>query len=117
MLRAAGSDSELCQLELVGFGVSHDALAAALCESWGLGAAAVAAVRHHVAVQAGGELPALPQRRSISALSALAHALLSGERSVQEVAARVAPQVPLDETLVLRAVARVSEQLGLGDPA
>jgi HD-like signal output (HDOD) protein len=117
MLRAASSDSELCQLELVGFGVSHDALGAALCESWGLGAAAVAAVRHHVAVQAGAGLPALPQRRSISALSALAHALMSGECSVAEVAARVAPQVPLDETLVLRAVARVSEQMGLGDAA
>jgi HD-like signal output (HDOD) protein len=40
MLRAAGSDAELCELEHKGFGVSHDALGAALCESWGLGPAA-----------------------------------------------------------------------------
>jgi HD-like signal output (HDOD) protein len=110
MLRAARSDTELCQLEVAGFGVSHDALGAALCESWGLGPAAVAAVRHHVAVQAGGDLPATPQRRAICALSALVHALLSGERSLDEVVARVAPQVPLDETLVHRAVERVQDQ-------
>ena len=115
MLRAATSDTELCQLEVVGFGVSHDALAAALCESWGLGPAAVAAVRHHVAVQAGGDLPAAPQRRAVCALSALAHAVLSGERSIDEVVAQVAHQVPLDDTLVLRAVARVQEQMAAVD--
>lgn len=115
MLRAASSDSELCQLELAGFGVSHDALGAALCESWGLGPAAVAAVRQHVAVQAGGDLPPVAQRRSICALSALAHALLSGERNVDEVVTRIAVQVPLDETLVQRAIARVSEQMALRD--
>jgi hypothetical protein len=75
----------------------------------------VAAVRHHVAVQAGGDLPAAPQRRAVCALSALAHAVLSGERSVEEVVAQVAPQVPLDDTLVLRAVARVQEQMANGD--
>ena len=42
MLRAAHGDAELVSLEHAGFGVSHDALGAALCESWGLGAAAVA---------------------------------------------------------------------------
>jgi len=36
MLRAATSDVELAELEHAGFGVSHDALGAALCESWGL---------------------------------------------------------------------------------
>jgi HD-like signal output (HDOD) protein len=111
MLRAAGSDSELAQLEVVGFGVSHDALGAALCESWGLGPAAVASVRHHIAVQAGGALPDAPQRRSICALSAIAHAVLSGEQAVAEVVARIAPQVPLDETLVSRAVQRLTEQI------
>jgi hypothetical protein len=63
-----------------------------------------------VAVQAGGDLPATPQRRAVCALSALVHALLSGERSLDEVVARVAPQVPLDETLVHRAVERVQDQ-------
>ena len=48
MLRAAANDTVLCELEIAGFGVSHDALGAALCESWGLNAAAVVSVRHHV---------------------------------------------------------------------
>jgi HD-like signal output (HDOD) protein len=48
MLRAAGhypaGDPELVTLEHAGFGVSHDALGAALCESWGLGPAAAGSV-------------------------------------------------------------------------
>jgi hypothetical protein len=72
MLRAARNDSELVSLEHAGFGVSHDALGAALCESWGLGAAAVASVRHHVAAQATLRLPAGACRRSICALSVMA---------------------------------------------
>src|SRR5262245_41562110 len=51
MLRAASCDTELLMLEHTGFGVSHDALGAALCESWGLGPSAVASVRHHVEAQ------------------------------------------------------------------
>jgi hypothetical protein len=51
MLRAATDDAALAEMERAGFGVSHDALGAALCESWGLGAAAVHSVRHHVAAQ------------------------------------------------------------------
>ena len=39
MLREAKNDEELLMLEHTHFGVSHDALGAALCESWGLGAA------------------------------------------------------------------------------
>jgi HD-like signal output (HDOD) protein len=40
MLRAARDRRPSCaSLEHTGFGVSHDALGAALCESWGLGAA------------------------------------------------------------------------------
>lgn len=117
MLRAATSDTELAQLEVVGFGVSHDALGAALCESWGLGAAAVTSVRHHIGVQAGGDLPPHPQRRSVCALSAVAYAVLSGEQAVEEVIARVAPQVPLEEALVSRAVDKVREQLDQGDDA
>jgi HD-like signal output (HDOD) protein len=111
MLRAAGNDSELVQLEKVGFGVSHDALGAALCESWGLGPAAVASVRHHVEVQGGAELPPQLPRRAISALSAVAHAVLNAPDTVDEVVQRVMPQVPLDVALVQRAVQRVSEKL------
>lgn len=72
MLRAATGDAELLQLERAGFGVSHDALGAALCGSWGLNADAVACVRHHVAVQAGADLPVEPRRRGLAACSAWA---------------------------------------------
>jgi HD-like signal output (HDOD) protein len=111
MLRAARDDTELATLEKAGFGVSHDALGAALCESWGLGAAAVASVRHHVQAQAGGDLPEVPQRRAVCALSVVAHALMSDPERVDEVVQRIAPQAGLDETLLLRAARRVAEQL------
>ena len=51
VMRAASNDVELVELEAAAFGVSHDALGAALCESWGLSPAAVVSVRHHVAAQ------------------------------------------------------------------
>lgn len=111
MLRAARDDAELVTLEKAGFGVSHDALGAALCESWGLGPAAAASVRHHVAVQAGGELPELPAKRTICALSVIAHALMQAPDDLDEVVARVAPQAELDPTLVLRVARKLHEQL------
>jgi HD-like signal output (HDOD) protein len=111
MLRAARSDSELLTLEHAGFGVSHDALGAALCESWGLGPAAVASVRHHVAVQASGEFPAHLARRAVVALSAIARALLEAPGSLETVVAQIAPQAELDETLALRGARQVQEQL------
>jgi HD-like signal output (HDOD) protein len=110
MLRAAPTDTELVQLEHTGFGVSHDALGAALCESWGLGAAAVASVRHHVLVQATHELQGPPARRAISALSVLAHTLETEPETLDEVAQCVAPQAELEPTLVIRALRQVREQ-------
>ena len=111
MLRAAGSDSELATLEHAGFGVSHDALGAALCESWGLGAAAVASVRHHVVAHATYALPELVTRRSICALSVLAHALMAAPQTLDEVVAAIAPQADLEATLLLRAARQTQEQL------
>jgi HD-like signal output (HDOD) protein len=111
MLRAADSDSELVTLERAGFGVSHDALGAALCESWGLGAAAVASVRHHVVAQATRWLPELPARRPICALSVLVQALESDPATLDEVVHAVAPQAHLDVTLVLRAMRQTQDQL------
>ena len=58
LLRAATNDVELTELEAAAFGVSHDALGAALCESWGVHGGAVASVRHHVSAQATQTLPA-----------------------------------------------------------
>jgi len=111
MLRAAPSDEELVELERAGFGVSHDALGAALCESWGLAASAVASVRHHVAAQATGELPAALTKRPICALSVIAHGLMHAPETLDERIEHIAPQADLDVTLALRGTRRVQEQL------
>ena len=112
MLRASGNDTDLAALEHAGFGVSHDALGAALCDSWGLGAAAVASVRHHVAAQATLQLPDLPPaRRPICALSVLAAVLNTAPETLDEAAQGVAPQADLDPTLVLRALRQTQDQL------
>ena len=111
MLRAARDDSELVSLEQAGFGVSHDALGAALCESWGLGAAAVASVRHHVQAQTSGELPPALPRRAIVALSVIAHAIMATPDTLDEVVQRVAAPAQVDVTLALRSARRVLEQL------
>jgi HD-like signal output (HDOD) protein len=111
MLRAARGDIELVSLEVAGFGVSHDALGAALCESWGLGAAAVASVRHHVQAQAGGDLPEPQARRAITALSVIARAMMAEPDTLDEVVTRIAAQAEIDVTLALRSARRVLEQL------
>jgi HD-like signal output (HDOD) protein len=111
MLRAATDDGDLVALERAGFGVSHDALGAALCESWGLGASAVASVRHHVVAQALHELPEQPARRAICALSVIAQALMSAPDTLDAVVAEIAPRADLDVVLVLRGARHVQEQL------
>ena len=111
LLKAAADDEDLAMLEHTAFGVSHDALGAALCESWGLAPAAVASVRFHVMVNATGELPMQLPKRAICAISALAHALMTDPATLDEVAERVAPQADLSATLVLRGARRVQEQL------
>jgi HD-like signal output (HDOD) protein len=115
MLRAAGSDAELLTLEHAGFGVSHDALGAALCESWGVAAPAVASVRHHVQFQASGELPPQVQRPTVCALSAVAHALMRAPEMLDAVVARVAPQASLEPALVQRAAERARDELPPSD--
>ena len=111
LLAQAADDEELLMLEHAEFGVSHDALGAALCESWGLAAPAVASVRFHVIVNSTRELPMQLPRRSICALSALAHALMTDPESLDAVAAAVAPQAGLDPILVLRGARKVQAQI------
>ena len=111
MLAAAADDEDLLMLERDEFGVSHDALGAALCESWGLASAAAHSVRYHVMVIATRELPMQLPRRSICALSALAHALMTDPETLDAVAAAVAPQALLDVDLVLRGARRVQQQI------
>jgi HD-like signal output (HDOD) protein len=111
MLRAAATDPELAQMEHAGFGVSHDALGAALCESWGLGAAAVASVRHHVAAQAELRLPAALARRPICALSVLVNRWMTNPATVTEATLVLAPLADLDSALVERALQRLGGQM------
>jgi HD-like signal output (HDOD) protein len=111
MLRAAPNDLALCELERAGFGVSHDALGAALCESWGLALPAAASVRHHVSAQHHLVLPATVQRPTILALSVFAWALLESPHTLDETVQAVAPQAQLDLTLALRGVRRVQALL------
>ena len=115
MLRAVGNDSDLCLLEHRGFGVSHDALGAALCESWGLAAVAVASVRHHVTALASHVMPVPMSRRSVLAMSVLANTLVTAPDSVDDVANAIADDADMDSTLVLRALRRIEEQLGAAE--
>jgi len=111
MLRAAATDPELCGLETAAFGVSHDALGAALCESWGLAPAAVASVRHHVTLQASGEMPEAMQRRGVAAISCIVHTLMNDPDALESLVNQVAPQAQIDPAAALRAARRVQEQL------
>jgi hypothetical protein len=111
MLRAAAGDVALCELEAAGFGVSHDALGAALCESWGLSGAAVACVRHHVQAQVDLVLPPALKRRDILALSVLAHTMMAEPDALDERVQRIAPQCNVDTHGLLRATRRVHDQL------
>ncbi len=110
MLRAANSDSELVQIERTGFGVSHDALGAALCESWGVGPAAVGCVRHHVAAQASLQLPKPGHHHTVLALSLVVNTLMRDPAAVDELVPALAEQAELDSTAVLRMTRRLEEQ-------
>jgi HD-like signal output (HDOD) protein len=110
MQRATTDDSELVTLEHAGFGVSHDALGAALCESWGLGPAAVASVRFHVLAQRSWALPELPARRPICALSVLARVIMAAPERLDEATEALAVQTDLDLTLMRRAARQTIEQ-------
>ena len=111
ILAAAADDEELLLLEHEAFGVSHDALGAALCETWGLAAPAASSVRFHVIVNATLDLPLHLEKRGICAVSALAHALMTDPDRLDEVATRVAPQADLDASLALRGARRVQQQI------
>ncbi len=111
MMRAAASDNDLLLLEHTGFGVTHDALGAALCESWGLSAQAVASVRHHVSVQASLSFPESLQRRDILALSVIAAALMKGVDTLDELVPQVSTAAGLDPALSLRVTRLLESEL------
>ena len=103
ILRAAKADAELVQLERHAFGVSHEALGAALCETWGLSATAVNSVRHHITVQTQGKIPVYVGKRGACALSAVAHTLMHSAKRVDETVRRMAPQAQIDVNQMLYA--------------
>ena len=113
MLRAASTDAELLTLEHTGFGVSHDALGAALCESWGLDLNAVASVRHHVGVQDRLQFPPQLTRRALPALSAIVAALMARPDALDDVVAAVAQPAGLDADLALRCARQLEAELQL----
>jgi hypothetical protein len=62
-------------------------------------------------VNATGQLPTHEEKRSVCAISALAHALMTDPDALDEVAEAVAPQAGLDATLVLRGARKVQAQI------
>jgi len=112
LIRDSAIDADLAAVEQQRFGVTHDALGAALCETWGLGAGAVASVRHHVTAQGSLLLPSPPVQRSALALSVIVEAIMGPvPEAVDDVIAEIAPQADLDQTLCLRAARKLADQL------
>ncbi|EHR73789.1 putative signal transduction protein [Burkholderiales bacterium JOSHI_001] len=112
LLEDASDDTTLCAQEHAAFGVSHDALGAALCESWGLASHAVVCVRLHVQAQAQRVVPAglaLP-RRGLLGLSLLAHAMMNTPDDLEAVAEAVAPAMEHPAELLLRNARRLLER-------
>lgn len=111
LLKTAQNDEELVLLEQQEFGVGHDALGAALCETWGLAPAAVDSVRYHVIVNATRQLPTQIAGRDICVLSILANTLMTDPDSLEDVARAVAPQADLDPDFVVRATGGVKAHI------
>ena len=111
LLKTATDDEHLLRLERSEFGVDHQAMGAALCESWGLAPMAVDSVRFHVSVSSSGELPKQVKNPSICLISALANSLMRDPATLEEVVAKVAPQAAMDPAVVLAAVLGVQRQL------
>jgi HD-like signal output (HDOD) protein len=110
LLSAAANDAELVILEEQAFGISHDTLGAKLCENWGLSAAAVASVQHHVRVNALHQLPR-SAGRSVCVLSGLANTLMTAPDQLEEVTQALAPQAMLDQTLLLKGARKVKDKI------
>jgi HD-like signal output (HDOD) protein len=108
---ANGNDEELLLLEHTAFGVTHEALGAALCESWGLAPMAVDSVRFHVVANATGELPGHVHNKSICMLSVLANSLMNDPDTLEDKVNQVAPQTTLAPSTVLEAVQGIQRQL------
>jgi HD-like signal output (HDOD) protein len=110
MLNAAANDVDLVDMEVKAFGTSFDLLGAKLCESWGLSAAAVASVQHHVRIHHAHQLPRVPGR-FVCVLSGLAYALMTDPDSLETVTQALAPQAMLDQGSLLKGARKVQDKL------
>jgi HD-like signal output (HDOD) protein len=111
LLRLARDDEELLLLEQQEFGVGHDTLGAALCETWGLAPAAVNCVRYHVVVNAKQQLPVSGTGQDICVVSAMADALMTDPDTLEAVTNALAAQAGLDAALLLRGALAVKEHI------
>jgi HD-like signal output (HDOD) protein len=102
---AKGNDHALVALEQDAFGVSHDTLGAALCETWGLAPSAVYSVRHHIEVHATWILPQRAELRGVVALSALAHGLMNQAEPPKAMIEGLSAALGLEVEQVLAALA------------
>lgn len=105
-------DSALTSLEQDAFGVSHDILGAALCETWGLRPSAAHSVRHHVEFQSTLVLPKPDSHRAICALSALAHRVMSLPDDTARCVELVATQLDMPSAQVAAAIPSGKHRLG-----
>ncbi|HEX4511142.1 MAG TPA: HDOD domain-containing protein [Burkholderiaceae bacterium] len=110
LLSECADDGALVARETEVFGLGHDEVGARLCEAWGLAPAAIASVRHHVAIQVTQRLPRVSSRY-ICVLSALAHTITTTPSKLDEVAMKLAPQAMLDQTSLLRGLQRVKVRI------
>ena len=110
MMRAAPEDLDLVVLERAGFGISHDELGAQLCEVWMLSPETVSSVRHHLEVRRAGLLPAPPEPREVSAVSAIVWTLMEQPEHLSVMVERLAPQFDRESTAVLRAAQAVMQR-------
>jgi HD-like signal output (HDOD) protein len=118
MLRAAPADMDLVILERAGFGIGHDELGARMCEAWMLSPEAVSSVRRHLEVLLTGELPAEPEPRELSAVSAIVWTIMNNPGKLGEAVQHYAPQIGRDPDAVMDAaevaIERADEAAGAG---
>ena len=118
MLRAAPADMDLVILERAGFGIGHDELGARMCEAWMLSPEAVNSVRRHLEVLLTGELPAEPDLRELSAVSAIVWTIMNNPGKLGEAVQHYAPQIGRDPDAVMDAaeiaIERADEAAGAG---
>lgn len=110
MLKAAPNDAALVELEQRAWGIDHAEIGARLCEQWGLPAATVNCVRHHVGTQLNWRLPAV-SHRYVCVLSTLAHVLTNTPDQLEQAVGKIAPQAMMDQSSLLRAMHKVKDKL------